>query len=53
MKPSIRTTFKDDEEEYENKLITIDFMRFTGIKKIKNVFGYRRSILVQHCYTAS
>jgi len=45
MTPPISTTFKGEEEEYANKLITIDFMRFIEMKKIINVLGYKRSVL--------
>ena len=44
MTPPIRMTFKG-EEEYANKLITIHFMRFTEMKKIRNVLGYGRYVL--------
>jgi len=44
MTPPISTTFKGEEEEYTNKLITINFMRFTEMKKIRNVLGYGRSV---------
>ncbi len=45
MTPPISTTFKDEEEKYVNKIFTIDFMRFTEMKKIRNVLGYRCSVL--------
>jgi len=37
--PPISITFKGEEEEYTRKIITIDFMRFIEMKKIKNVLG--------------
>ena len=45
MTPPISMTFKGEEEKYANKLITIDFMRFTKMKKIRNVLGYGCPIL--------
>ena len=45
MTPPISMTFKGEEEEYTNNLITIDFMRFTEMKKIRNVLGYEFSFL--------
>ena len=45
MTPPISTTFKGEEEEYANKIITIDFMRFIEMKKIRNVLSYRHSVL--------
>ena len=41
----ISITFKGEEEEYVNKLITIDFMRFIEMKKIRNFLDYRCSVL--------
>lgn len=43
--PLISTTLQREEEEYVNKLITIDFMRFTEMKKIINVLSYGCSFL--------
>lgn len=45
MTPLISTTLKGEEEGYANKLINIDFMRFTEMKKIRNVLGYGHSVL--------
>jgi len=45
MTPPISMTFKGEEEEDENKLIIINFMGFTKMKKIINVLGYRYFVL--------